>query len=150
MTALTGFGDTFESDLLQLILNATPIANIADNAAAGPLTVLELTLHTADPGEDGVQTTNEIAYTGWARIPINRDNSTKKWTVANPATNVDVVTAGAFTGGSQQVATHFSLGTAHVGAGKILAGGPLTNPVTIGLGNPIASFAAGQLSASLV
>jgi hypothetical protein len=29
------------------------------------------------------------------------------------------------------------------------AAGPLTNPVTIGLGNPIASFAAGQLSASL-
>ena len=50
-------GDTFESDLLKLIFNATAIANIADNAASSPLTNLFVPLHTADPGEAGSQTT---------------------------------------------------------------------------------------------
>jgi hypothetical protein len=31
-------GNTFENDILKLIFNATAIANIADNAAASPLT----------------------------------------------------------------------------------------------------------------
>ena len=33
-------GSTFSNDLLKLIFNATAIANIADNAASGPLTNL--------------------------------------------------------------------------------------------------------------
>ena len=49
-------GNTFELDLLALIFNATAIANIADNAAASPLTSLYVALHTADPGEAGSQT----------------------------------------------------------------------------------------------
>jgi hypothetical protein len=52
-------GNTFENDLLKLIFNATAIANIADNAAASPLTNLFVALHTADPGEAGDQTTSE-------------------------------------------------------------------------------------------
>ena len=147
MTALAGFGDTFESDILQLILNATPIANIADNAASGPLTVLEIALHTADPTEAGAQNSSECAYTGYARVPVNRNNSAKKWTVANPSTNVDAITFGECTVGSES-ATHFTIGTAHTGAGKVLAGGQLTAPLAISPGiTP--SFAVGALSAAL-
>src|SRR5262245_35265390 len=54
-----GKANTFDNDLLKLIFNATPIANIADNAATSPLTNLYLSLHTADPGAGGNQTTNE-------------------------------------------------------------------------------------------
>ena len=46
-------GDTTENDLLKLIFNATPIANLADNAATSPLTQLAVALHTGDPGEGG-------------------------------------------------------------------------------------------------
>src|SRR4051794_26930841 len=65
-------GDTFENDLLKLIFNATAIANIADNAAASPLTNLYVSLHTADPGEGGSQTTSECNYTGYARQAVAR------------------------------------------------------------------------------
>ena len=56
------FGSTFENDLVKLIFNGTAIANIADNTASSPLTSLYVSLHTADPGEAGDQTTSEATY----------------------------------------------------------------------------------------
>ena len=116
-------GDTFENDLLKLIFNATAIANIADNAATSPLTNLQVSLHTADPGEAGSQTTNEIAYTSYARVAVARTSG--GWTVTgnsvSPAANIDFPAA---TGGSG-TATHFAIGTAASGAGKILYKGPI-------------------------
>src|SRR5690349_4653937 len=44
-------GNTAENDIMKLLFNATAITNIADNAASSPLTNLEVSLHTADPGE---------------------------------------------------------------------------------------------------
>lgn len=63
-------GNTFENDLLQLIFNAVAIANLAQNGVS-PITNIEVSLHTADPGEAGDQTTSETAYTGYARIPAH-------------------------------------------------------------------------------
>lgn len=71
---------TFSNDLLDLILKATAIANIADNAGASPLTNLYLSLHTADPGVGGSQLTNETAYTNYARVAVSRSGT--GWTVA--------------------------------------------------------------------
>ena len=71
--------DTFENDFLKLIFNAVGIANLADNAAASPLANLYVSLHTADPGEGGNQSTSEIAYTGYARVPVAR--SAAGWVV---------------------------------------------------------------------
>ena len=65
-------GNTFENDWLLLIFNATAIANIADNAASSPLTTLQVSLHTADPGEGGSQTTSETSYTSYARVAVAR------------------------------------------------------------------------------
>jgi hypothetical protein len=83
--------NTFEKDLVKLIFNATAIANIADNAATSPLINLYVSLHTADPGEAGDQTTSETAYTGYARIPVARTSG--GWTITNnsvsPAANID-------------------------------------------------------------
>src|SRR6266403_4648505 len=64
--------NTFENDCLKLVFNGTAIANIADNAASSPLTNLDLSLQTADPGEAGVQTTSECAYTSYARVAVAR------------------------------------------------------------------------------
>ena len=83
--------NTFETDILALLFNATPIANVADNAATSPLTSLFVALHTADPGEAGVQNTTEAAYTGYARVAVARTSG--GWTVSagsvSPKANID-------------------------------------------------------------
>ena len=126
-------GNTFENDLLKLILNATAIANIADNAAASPLTNIQVALHTSDPGDAGDQTTNEATYTSYARVAVAR--TTGGWTAASagsssPVANIDFP---AGTGGSGTV-THFSIGTASSGAGKILYSGTVTPNIVTGNG----------------
>ena len=126
-------GNTFENDLAKLIFNATAIANIADNAASSPLTVLYLSLHTADPGEAGDQTTNETAYTGYARIAVNRNSG--GWTVTNnlvsPTANVDFGSCSASPGGA---ITHAAVGTASSGTGKLLISGTVTSNITVVVG----------------
>jgi hypothetical protein len=127
-------GNTFETELLKMILNGTPIPNLCDNAADSPLANLYVALHTADPGENGTQATNEIAYTGYARVAIARNNSTPAWNVSNGvASPVATITFPAGTGGSG-TATHFSIGVAASGASKILYSGTITNPIVCGAG----------------
>src|SRR3546814_12854094 len=83
--------NTCENDLLALIFNGTPIANIADNAISSPLTNLYLALHTTDPGESGVQNTNEVSYSGYLRVAVARTSG--GWTVSgnsvSPATAIE-------------------------------------------------------------
>lgn len=125
-------GDTFENDLLKLIFQATAIANLADNAASGPLTNLYLSLHTADPGEAGSQTTNEANYGSYARVAVARSGS--GFTVTNnsvsPAANVDFPSA---TSGTNTI-THFGIGTASSGAGKLLYSGTVTPNISVTTG----------------
>ena len=124
--------DALENDLLKLIFNATPIANLADNAAASPLTQLFVSLHTADPGEAGTEATNEISYTGYARVGVNRNSG--GWTVTgnsvSPAANVDF---GACSAGSA-TATHFAVGVASSGATKVLYKGALSPTIAVAAG----------------
>lgn len=126
-------GNTFENDLLKLIFTATAIANIADNAASSPLTSLYVSLHTADPGEAGDQTTNEISYTSYARVAVARSGS--GFTVTNnsvsPAANVDF---GAMTAGAGGTVTHFAIGTASSGAGKLLYSGTVSPNIAVSNG----------------
>src|SRR5262245_37716556 len=123
-------GNTFENDLLKLIFNATAIANIADNAASSPLTVLYVSLHTADPGEAGSQTTSETGYTGYARQSVARTSGgfTVTNDTVNPVANLDFPECTASPGGAL---THFAIGTASSGAGKILYKGPLSPNITM-------------------
>jgi hypothetical protein len=126
-------GNTFENDWLKLIFNATAIANIADNAASSPLTNLFVSLHTADPGEAGDQTTSEAAYTGYARISVARTSG--GWTVttnsASPVANIDFGECTASPGGA---ITHFAVGTATSGTGKLLYSGTVTPNITMAVG----------------
>jgi hypothetical protein len=126
-------GDTFENDLLKLIFNATAIANIADNAATAPLTNLQVSLHTADPGEAGNQATSEISYTGYARVAVAR--TTGGWTVTgNSVSPVAAITFGAMTAGTGGTVTHFGVGTAASGTGKLLYSGTVTPNITVANG----------------
>lgn len=123
-------GNTFENDILKLILNATAIANIADNAATAPLTDLYVSLHTADPGEAGDQTTSETAYTGYARKAVAR--TAAGWIVTgnsvSPAANIDFGECTALPGAA---ITHAAIGTAATGTGKILYKGLLSSPIAM-------------------
>ncbi len=135
-------GNTFENELLALIFNATAIADLAQDDTTGPLTSLQVALHTADPGEAGVQNTSEATYTGYARVSVARTSG--GWTVStNQASNTAVITFGACSAGSNTI-THFSVGVAASGATKILYSGALTASLAVSAGiTP--SFAAGAL-----
>lgn len=125
-------GNTFENDLLDLIFNATAIANIADNAAASPLTNLFVSLHTGDPGEAGDQTTSECAYTSYARVSVARTSG--GWTITgNSVSPVATISFPAATGGTE-TATHFAVGTLTSGTGKLLYSGTVTPNISISSG----------------
>ena len=128
--------------LLALVFNATAWASIADNAAAAPLTNLFVSLHTADPGVGNAQTTNEIAYTNYVRIPIPRTSG--GWTVAtNTAVNAALAQL-AQCGATGGTATHVAVGTAVAGAGNVLYAGALSAALAIAL-NIQPQFSAGGL-----
>lgn len=126
-------GNTIESEILALLFNATAIANIADNAASAPLTNLYVSLHTADPGEAGVQNTNETAYTGYARVAVARTSG--GWTVTgssvSPNANIDF---GQCTASPGAAITHAAIGVAPSGATKILYKGALSASITMAVG----------------
>lgn len=124
-------GDTFENDLLKLIFNATAIALIADNAASTPLTNLFVSLHTSDPGEAGNQTTNEIAYTGYARVAVARTSGgfTVTGSSVSPAANIDFPL---MTGGAGGTVTFWAVGTVTTGGtGKILYSGAVSPTLSV-------------------
>jgi hypothetical protein len=124
--------NTFENDWLKLIFNATAIANLADNAASSPLTNLYVSLHTADPGEAGNQTTNETSYTSYARVAVARTSG--GWTVTNnsvsPVANIDFPAA---TGGSGTI-TYFGVGSASSGSGVLYYSGTVTPSISVSSG----------------
>lgn len=127
------FGNTFENDLMALIFNGTPIANIADNAGTSPLTDLYVSLHTADPGEAGTQATNECTYTDYARVAVSRDGT--GWSVSgnsvSPAADIDFPECSA---ADSETATHAVIGVASSGATKIILKAPISPNISIAQG----------------
>ena len=105
-------GDTFENDWLKLIFNAVAIANIADNAASGPLTSLYMGLCTGDPGEAGNQQTSEAAYTSYVRKDVARTGGghTVSANSVSPGADVDFA-AGTGTPSPAETVTYFTTGT---------------------------------------
>jgi len=137
--------DVWENGLLLLLFNNTTFTEVGDaagllkSAADGNLYV---SLHTADPGEAGDQTTSESAYTGYARRPVVR--TAAGWTVAaNSVSNAAAITFGADTAGVEHI-THFGVGTLVAAAGKLLYSGELTTHLDVGVG-VTPSFAIGAL-----
>ena len=92
----------WETDLLNLYFTNVDVANVGDAAglqnsvAAGSL---YLSLHTAYPGEAGVQNTSEATYTGYLRKAVAR--TVAEWTVTGNAITTDNANSfPACTGGS--------------------------------------------------
>lgn len=124
--------NSLETSLLSLIFNATLFANVGINATASPLTNLYVSLHTADPGEAGDQTTNEIAYTSYQRVAVAR--TAGGWTVTgNSVSPVATISFPAGTGGSG-TATHFGVGSLISTAGVLYYKGTITPNIVCGNG----------------
>lgn len=118
-------GNTFETQLLNKIFTATSIP--WDGLGA-----LWVALHTADPGESGNQSTSEAAYSGYARVAVNRSGAA--WTVSgNAVENAAAVTFPQCVGGSETI-THFSIGTRATGAGEILYKGAVNSSLAVSNG----------------
>jgi hypothetical protein len=129
----TGKSTTFCNDILKLVLNATAIANIADNAGTSPLTNLYLSLCTASPGAAGDQTTNETSYTSYARQAVAR--STSGFTASTAASSALVAACSfpACTGGTETI-TDAGLGTASSSTGKLLYFGAVSPTISVSSG----------------
>lgn len=124
-----------ENGLLELLFKNTDFANVGD--ASGLLGAstpgnLYFSLHTSDPGEAGDQTTNECAYTSYARVAVARSGAGFTVT-ANSVSPAATVSFPAATGGSE-TATHFGVGTASSGAGILLYSGTVTPNISISSG----------------
>jgi len=128
--------DAWEHAYLMLVFNNMSVAGIGDaigivgSAVAGDFYV---SMHTADPGEAGDQTTSEVAYPGYARAAVARDGTgfTITGSVMNPAGPITFPEGGAGTSGT---ATHFGLGSSNTGAGLLLYSGPITPNLILGEG----------------
>ena len=137
--------DAFETALLTLYFNNVDHANIGDaaglqnSAAAGSFHV---SLHTADPGEGGSQTTSEATYVNYARQAVAR--SAAGWTISgNNASNAAAITFPT-SGGTDNTITHFGIGSDSSGAGNLFFKGALGASRLISNGiTP--SFAIGEL-----
>ena len=137
--------NAFETELLDLIFTNAAIANIGDAGGLQPSATagsLYLSLHSADPGEAGDQTTNEVAYTNYARVAVVR--TAGGWTVAgNTASNTALVQFPQC-GASGATATYAGIGTVSSGAGLLMFSGQLSSSLTIAnLITP--QFAAGDV-----
>ncbi len=135
-----------ETAILSLYFLNADHANIGDaaglqnSAAAGSLYI---SLHTADPGEAGTQTTSETAYTGYARQAVAR--SAAGWVVTGDT--VDNAAAVAFPNCSAApgaAVTFFGVGTDLSGAGNLLFKGALGASYQPAIGNA-PQFAIGAL-----
>jgi hypothetical protein len=141
--------NSFESALMSLLFENANVANVGDatglrgSSTAG---VFHISLHTGNPNETGTQTTNEAAYTSYARIPVAR--STAAWTVASGvADNDGAINFPQATGGSESE-THFGTGSDLSGTGNLFIWGTLTSPLAVSSG-VAPTFSPGSLDFSL-
>lgn len=144
--SMTNAAEAAFLDLLFLNIdwaNIGDAAGLQNSAAAGSFYI---SLHSADPGETGNQSTSEISYTGYARIAVNR--TAGGWTrTSSTIANTALVQFGQCTAGTA-TATNFGIGTDLTGAGNLILKGALASSLSISTGiQP--QFAAGAMTATV-
>lgn len=135
--AANSISNASETAILKLVFQAVTWTDYAISTGSGtPETNISLALHTADPGEAGTMTTNEMttgAYTGYARVSVAR--TTGGWTETtgsvSPVANIDFP---AGTGGTGATASFFTTGHTGAGAQNILWMGSITPAIACGNG----------------
>jgi len=132
------------NDLLNYILR-----NVAPSW--GGSGTLYLSLHTGTIGAGGDQTTNEVAYTGYARVPVTRTSlGDFIAAVGGASENDNLIQFGNPTAGAFPITvTHVALGAAASGAGTVIEFTALNSPLVINA-NVQPQFADGTLDFNLV
>lgn len=124
-----GWGAGKANQVLQLLLAAVAIANVADNASSSPTTNTYASLHTASPSGSN-QTTNEAAYPSYARAAIVRTGS--GWDFAGAVATLHALLSWTTsTGSPSETHTHVGFGTAISGTGSLIFWGTLTPNITM-------------------
>jgi hypothetical protein len=132
------------NDLLNYILR-----NVAPSW--GATGTLYLSLHTGTIGSGGNQLTNEVAYTGYARVAVTR-NSSGSFVIASAGAseNNALVQFGNPTAGSFPITiTHVALGENASGAGTVIEFTALNANLIVNQ-NVQPQFAIGTLDFTLV
>jgi hypothetical protein len=131
-------GTTSQAALVNLYFTNTAAANIGNAGGLQPSSVAGsffISLHTADPGVTGTQTTSEAAYGAYARVAIARSGS--GWTVTGSqptiAENAAACTFPTATGGSE-TETFFMIGLSTSGAGTQLIRAALSSSLAVSNG----------------
>ena len=123
---------SYANGLLLAIFNGdftgAAISSLLANAGS-PLTVLYLSMHSADPTASGNQSSNEVSYTDYIRASVSRTSS--GFTVSgNAVTLTSAVNFAKCTGGTA-TASYFGIGTDVSGNGHLLYAGPITPSILI-------------------
>lgn len=126
-------GNTYENEYLQHVLQNANVPLVGDATGLRGSSVagsLYFSLHSADPGEAGDQTTSEVTYGGYGRVAVTRAAGAGGFTVVgNVGSNTDAVTFPVgTTGAPTQNGLWWMLGAAASGAGKQLYRGQITSP----------------------
>lgn len=140
---MAGKGNELQRTFLNYIF-CTSAPGAAPGAATSTTTTLWVALHTADPGNGGAPSTNEITYTGYLRVATQRTASggAGGWTISTVFSPCSVypttgVTFAQCTTASTVVITNWSVGTS-----SSAASGATTNLYYCGTVTPNISLGA--------
>ena len=142
----SGKNNSFSIQVLQSVFLAT-YANIAGlwGAAGSPLTSLYVSLHTANPGVTGNQTTSEAAYGSYARVGVSRGGS--GWSLTGETiSNVAAISFPTSTGSPSEIETYVGIGTLATGAGNLLYYGAVTSGLAVNSAGITPQFAISALT----
>lgn len=99
-------------------------------------TTLYISAHSGAVGLGGDQQTNEIAYTGYARVAFARNNVTGEFAVAasGQTQNQNLLQFPNPSGGTFPInITHLAIGENPTGAGTVIATGATASPLVVNL-----------------
>lgn len=127
--------NTYENDLLSLLLQAVTITNVATNvSSSSPIVDIWASLHTADPTDSGTQGSGEANYSGYTRIAVTR--STAGFVVSSgSASPVAAIAFPEAASTTTMTLTHCAFGQASATTGgKIFYSGTISPNIAIGAG----------------
>jgi hypothetical protein len=136
----SGKGNNNSIGFLEMLFQATQSTDYVGLVRndTSPLTVLYVSLHTANPGATGAQNTSEATYgggTGYARVSVARASGAGGWAISGETiTNFSAITFGACAGGTGETETYVGIGTASSGPGVLLWFGQLTSSLAVSNG----------------
>lgn len=127
-----GKGNTFITQLLQLIFNATTMNSIAENASAFAITNLYVSLHTGTLSASSSQNTSEAAYSSYARVAVARTSG--GWTITGQSVSPAATIIFPAASGGSETETYWAVGTESANAGMILYFGTISPTIAVSNG----------------